>query len=64
MDVFDKNEDENNFKMEVRGHQIVMDDGDLSIDDVAYEDDPTDTTTYDIVRELWCWTTNRRENHP
>lgn len=48
-------ENEDNFVLELSAteHTIVMKEGKLEIDGTEYEDDPHDTTTYDLVREIW-----------
>jgi hypothetical protein len=53
--------DEDNFRIFVRGHTIEMEKGNLFIDDVTYENDPIDTTIYDLVRELFCWVVNKKD---
>ena len=44
------NEDDFNFKFDVAGHKVEMENGELIIDDCIYEDNPEDTFIYDIVR--------------
>lgn len=46
----DKIEDDFNFKFEVEGHTVEMENGELVVDNSIYEDNPEDTFVYDIVR--------------
>lgn len=50
----DMDADENNFTLEVREHKIEMQNGQLYIDDVFYEDDvSSNSPQHDLVREIF-----------
>jgi hypothetical protein len=45
-------DDEDNFTFDLDGFHVVMDEGELTIDNCGYENNPDDPT-YALVRAVW-----------